>query len=949
MSSKHGSNRVGVEGGEAEEAEDKNVCGCTESTQAKLAGFYDSTPVSLYTGVVTIYSLIGEDLLFLTHRGGYMMGTQQVDCDWIHKIMCLYMFIVFLSEWICFVFCKKSYPWSFFFYLDFVATASLILDFGPLFTPVQSTDTSDMGSMARAGRAARIGTRAGRLVRLLRLFRLFKLFKLAKKAGGDEEVELNAEVEDVEPSAVGTVLGELTTQKVVIGVMLMLLVIPFLEASDPDQSIAMGLTLAMSVPLGARRDAEIDALIRDYPTICLLNLSIPGTTERDVRFYDSVNFPKQGCKTQKEKKDAGDETALQCPQWLLGDNTVAKPYTNGFYRFNSELTIFASNTESLTAEEKAANKYDYTSIALVDTYQGLAGYQCPGEENPPPCKNGQPVALLDSGGSYSSSCLNMLKTLFITFLLGLGSAMFSRDATRIAVGPIERMVNVVKKLSDNPLGDLNDPSERKQQEVPVVPVDDGKPAGMCGKKKPKKPVAEDPNADETKMLANSIKNIGGLLQKGFGAAGAKIITANLKTANEELDVVRPGSNIEAIYGFCDIRQFTDTTECILAQIMGFVNMSADVVHGITVEHFGAPNKNVGDAFLLVWRFDEGTKEEPGELQGPEWRSRTECADGALMAYHEMVCHLKKHKALNTINQHQALEKRFNPDGKHPYMIRLGCGLHVGYSVEGAIGTEQKVDCSYLGLPVKVPERLQDGMKIYKNWILMSKDFWVLLSKEKQDMTRILDIVDIDGNFKEERHPEVEDPADKRAFNMYTHDVIPELCDESNHPFYSKVPIEEHSGLRPFGERNAGPNCTMPKPTNTHGKDGKWKNTDYKNPAAYERLKDQHQAFCRKYETALSYFLGRNDMSLQSDDLPNGKPDQNAPYDESKCDWAKAKALFEELADHSDSTSGWLWKEEGWMTDGWESNGPSKVMLDYMAENNYQKPAGWNGIHSDFEI
>jgi class 3 adenylate cyclase len=38
--------------------------------------------------------------------------------------------------------------------------------------------------------------------------------------------------------------------------------------------------------------------------------------------------------------------------------------------------------------------------------------------------------------------------------------------------------------------------------------------------------------------------------------------------------------------------------------MVFVNEIGEIVHGI-VDHFsGAANKNIGDAFLLVWKFME---------------------------------------------------------------------------------------------------------------------------------------------------------------------------------------------------------------------------------------------------------------------------------------------------------------------------------------------------------
>ena len=38
--------------------------------------------------------------------------------------------------------------------------------------------------------------------------------------------------------------------------------------------------------------------------------------------------------------------------------------------------------------------------------------------------------------------------------------------------------------------------------------------------------------------------------------------------------------------------------------MLFVNEIAEVVHGIVDQFSGAANKNIGDAFLLVWKYPE---------------------------------------------------------------------------------------------------------------------------------------------------------------------------------------------------------------------------------------------------------------------------------------------------------------------------------------------------------
>jgi class 3 adenylate cyclase len=38
--------------------------------------------------------------------------------------------------------------------------------------------------------------------------------------------------------------------------------------------------------------------------------------------------------------------------------------------------------------------------------------------------------------------------------------------------------------------------------------------------------------------------------------------------------------------------------------MLFVNEIAEIVHGIVDRYSGAANKNIGDAFLLVWKYPE---------------------------------------------------------------------------------------------------------------------------------------------------------------------------------------------------------------------------------------------------------------------------------------------------------------------------------------------------------
>jgi hypothetical protein len=51
------------------------------------------------------------------------------------------------------------------------------------------------------------------------------------------------------------------------------------------------------------------------------------------------------------------------------------------------------------------------------------------------------------------------------------------------------------------------------------------------------------------------------LALGFGEAGSKIIGTNIG-ASGDIDPLLAGQKIQAIFGFCDIRNFTDSTEVL---------------------------------------------------------------------------------------------------------------------------------------------------------------------------------------------------------------------------------------------------------------------------------------------------------------------------------------------------------------------------------------------------
>lgn len=126
--------------------------------------------------LLTIYALFGDDIRLLA------TDKSSDPVFFSLSIVCLFFFLI---EVILGSLVKENYFLGFFFYLDVVATLSLIPDIGWLWDPIvgnedSGNDAAQASQIARAGRASRAGTRAGRVIRILRVIRLIRIVKLYK-------------------------------------------------------------------------------------------------------------------------------------------------------------------------------------------------------------------------------------------------------------------------------------------------------------------------------------------------------------------------------------------------------------------------------------------------------------------------------------------------------------------------------------------------------------------------------------------------------------------------------------------------------------------------------------------------------------------------------------------------------------------------------------------------
>lgn len=129
--------------------------------------------------IVTIYALLASDVKALAF---------DIEADDAFVVLTCISMALFALELIAASVGKPGYWLSFFFWLDLIATLSLVTDIDPLVEAVSRGEegngsaAGDTATLARASRGARIGTRAGRMTRVIRLIRLVRVVKLYKSA-----------------------------------------------------------------------------------------------------------------------------------------------------------------------------------------------------------------------------------------------------------------------------------------------------------------------------------------------------------------------------------------------------------------------------------------------------------------------------------------------------------------------------------------------------------------------------------------------------------------------------------------------------------------------------------------------------------------------------------------------------------------------------------------------
>ena len=326
---------------------------------------------------------------------------------------------------------------------------------------------------------------------------------------------------------------------------------------------------------GAKKQSKVGAELSDIITrrviiavllmLCvvpMLTYSSPIDDASDVTFFFHETNINAGLDCAYLEQSANNFRSFM--EQIVGDDNLEQPLLVAFdvhpKRCENNTSIDFVNESVLATVRNEALRIVTTEPTVVDGVDYFVS-----------------ATFNETANMQRESIASIYLMMFVIVMLIALSTQFTGDAQKLVLAPIENMMAIVNMVADDPLEafDFNN--------------------------------APGSGDYETQVIQLAIEKITALLRIGFGVAGAEIISSNMAVeggGSASLNPMIPGKRVYALFGFCDIMSFDLCTEKLEDEIMTFVNSVARIVHDEVTRWGGTCNKNLGNAFLMVWRIGD---------------------------------------------------------------------------------------------------------------------------------------------------------------------------------------------------------------------------------------------------------------------------------------------------------------------------------------------------------
>ena len=189
-----------------------------------------------------------------------------------------------------------------------------------------------------------------------------------------------------------------------------------------------------------------------------------------------------------------------------------------------------------------------------------------------------------------------------------------------------------------------------------------------------------------------------------------------------------------------------------------------ILHKCAEKWDGQANRNECDRYLITWKLPDQETSTDSEKNELLLEQKTEMADKALIATVKMTAELRRAVQFAQYFRRPALYQKFGQNQRP----QLSFGLHVGWTIEGAIGSEFKIDAGYMSPHCQIAYRVQELCELYSMQIIVAESLYNIMSLKARHTLRKIDVI----SMKEFKEPMGIYTFDL-SYNNVDSDMIPE--------------------------------------------------------------------------------------------------------------------------------------------------------------------------------
>jgi len=306
--------------------------------------------------------------------------------------------------------------------------------------------------------------------------------------------------------------------------------------------------------------------------------------------------------------------------------------------------------------------------------------------------------------------LRIAWTVFVILVFISASVSFSTLINTLLLKPLETMILKVNALAQNP---------QSWKEHKMI---------------------DDEGTLETVKITNAIVKMSALMTVGLGHVGAEMLLRGVHSI-EDFDILKQGHKRLGIFGYCGIRNFSEMTLYLDENVISFVNVLASIIHGKAIKYKGSPGQMFRESFSVVWNFSDSdqVQSKEGNLALKLTRKAVNICNLSIIAFLKIYIRI-----LRNIEVEKYTSSLVNPGNVKKMKTSMGFGLHFGWAIEGAVGSDFKIDPCYLSPHINISYQLETATKIYGVPILLSGRLYSKCSDQMKRLLRRIDKVLLKG-------------------------------------------------------------------------------------------------------------------------------------------------------------------------------------------------------------